>query len=831
MNIAPGFIANTARSSAEHGLTDHPISLMEDTVSGDTEIATPVILTSHNPSPIPLKGTKNNIMFGATPIPHPFSMSTENNSLHHFQTDGNSIYTHTNSAFIHAALGPISNSDSPSYSSSTVPSSTTAAFMAMHGHNTSLYESPRRNSVPTLTADQAEHKRKISSEEKTLQRQASWSSFSSSSTAMSSFQNASLSGLHQLDATNVDPTMMHYYRTQFSQHHPLQQSHSLNQAMPSSNNSSACPSPMPESFMPGSVLNNISSSPLDDVLPSSETGGIKVKRNNSVCSTTSMSSTSSSSNNKHPCKSPNCGWSFKRYEHLKRHLLVHSKERSFVCDFSGCDKSFSRSDNFSAHLRTHSKKGSDHRRRNSRAQESNCNHDAAVKQEILDHEQGSSLNTLEHQNSESGFGHSSTGYASGSMSQEPSESGQESSPARSPGSTRAGISSSVKEEDRFGMIGHSGYAFGNNALYSMDPLDSLNSMVPRFNTIQLNLKSVAPNDIHKPSFEDDSHSHVLLSAGNPNGESPHPSPMPHYEQFTFPSSISTHFMPILQGRFSIDHTGLQQQQLQQSHMHDTSSQNPYASLPSTETSGSSASSLHHHLYHSDQDLRGFQFTNAVHGIGSQLQYPSTPMNEDEPMHPLHSNQSFHPHVHLDFYDTKIANPQMLHHPFSSLQPPSSSALPPHPLMSTSAFSAPGLNEPLYSSSSTTSSTHSNLLGSRGKESFLKGFPCSNEITAPSYSPLNLDFHYPRSFEAVPDHNTIEPIELSAFSLMHAEANRANSVPAETRAETIDAAIQYYPKVIVIVDDPSALRSDDINADISVTASTPTALCDDESAVD
>ncbi|KAI8604199.1 hypothetical protein EDD21DRAFT_288330, partial [Dissophora ornata] len=116
--------------------------------------------------------------------------------------------------------------------------------------------------------------------------------------------------------------------------------------------------------------------------------------------------------NKHPCKSPNCGWSFKRYEHLKRHLLVHSKERSFVCDFSGCDKSFSRSDNFSAHLRTHSKKGSDHRRRNSH-----------------------------------------------------------------------------------------------------------------------------------------------------------------------------------------------------------------------------------------QDLRGFQFTNAVHGIGSQLQYPSTPMNEDEPMHPLHSNQSFHPHHH------------------------------------------------------------------------------------------------------------------------------------------------------------------------------------------
>ncbi|KAG0057328.1 hypothetical protein BGZ83_011571 [Gryganskiella cystojenkinii] len=62
--------------------------------------------------------------------------------------------------------------------------------------------------------------------------------------------------------------------------------------------------------------------------------------------------------NKHPCQFPTCGWSFKRFEHLKRHMLVHTKERSFVCDYQGCEKSFSRSDNFSAHLRTHSKKSS-----------------------------------------------------------------------------------------------------------------------------------------------------------------------------------------------------------------------------------------------------------------------------------------------------------------------------------------------------------------------------------------------------------------------------------------------------------------------------------------
>ncbi|KAF9974447.1 hypothetical protein BGZ73_002132 [Actinomortierella ambigua] len=66
--------------------------------------------------------------------------------------------------------------------------------------------------------------------------------------------------------------------------------------------------------------------------------------------------------NKHPCKFPNCGWSFKRFEHLKRHMLVHTKERPFVCDFQGCEKSFSRSDNFSAHLRTHTKKTQQMRR-------------------------------------------------------------------------------------------------------------------------------------------------------------------------------------------------------------------------------------------------------------------------------------------------------------------------------------------------------------------------------------------------------------------------------------------------------------------------------------
>ncbi|KAG0354712.1 hypothetical protein BG005_006276 [Podila minutissima] len=78
-------------------------------------------------------------------------------------------------------------------------------------------------------------------------------------------------------------------------------------------------------------------------------------RNNSISSNESSGSSSSQAQ-KHPCKFPLCGWSFKRFEHLKRHMLVHTKERPFVCEFQGCEKSFSRSDNFSAHLRTHTKK-------------------------------------------------------------------------------------------------------------------------------------------------------------------------------------------------------------------------------------------------------------------------------------------------------------------------------------------------------------------------------------------------------------------------------------------------------------------------------------------
>ncbi|GES78486.1 zinc finger C2H2 protein ECU08_0560-like [Rhizophagus clarus] len=85
----------------------------------------------------------------------------------------------------------------------------------------------------------------------------------------------------------------------------------------------------------------------------------------SICSTSNVNpttasqrnsnSTSSSAKNRHACDWPGCTWSFKRLEHLKRHMITHTGERKYTCSYPGCGKRFGRSDNFAAHYRTHNK--------------------------------------------------------------------------------------------------------------------------------------------------------------------------------------------------------------------------------------------------------------------------------------------------------------------------------------------------------------------------------------------------------------------------------------------------------------------------------------------
>ncbi|KAI9479377.1 hypothetical protein BX667DRAFT_496025 [Coemansia mojavensis] len=57
------------------------------------------------------------------------------------------------------------------------------------------------------------------------------------------------------------------------------------------------------------------------------------------------------------CGKRNCNAVFKRPEHLKRHILVHTQERPFHCKAQGCGKRFSRRDNYITHTKKHSREG------------------------------------------------------------------------------------------------------------------------------------------------------------------------------------------------------------------------------------------------------------------------------------------------------------------------------------------------------------------------------------------------------------------------------------------------------------------------------------------
>ncbi|RIA97948.1 hypothetical protein C1645_871045 [Glomus cerebriforme] len=76
---------------------------------------------------------------------------------------------------------------------------------------------------------------------------------------------------------------------------------------------------------------------------------------NSTASQLNSNLTSSPVKNRHVCDWPGCTWSFKRLEHLKRHMITHTGERKYTCGYPGCGKRFGRSDNFAAHYRTHNR--------------------------------------------------------------------------------------------------------------------------------------------------------------------------------------------------------------------------------------------------------------------------------------------------------------------------------------------------------------------------------------------------------------------------------------------------------------------------------------------
>ncbi|KAF9575278.1 hypothetical protein EC968_003630 [Mortierella alpina] len=313
-------------------------------------------------------------------------------------------------------------------------------------------------------------------------------------------------------------------------------------------------------------------------------------RNNSVSSNASHSSSSSQQQaNKHPCKFPTCGWSFKRFEHLKRHMLVHTKERPFVCDFHGCDKTFSRSDNFSAHLRTHTKK-SMHMRRfdrqfamiepikttfgsgNGGGGGGGCGGSALSTGDVP---RSAVLGDRDYAHAHHGgeyapHRHSIAGYPSFSESQ---------SPLQAPGGYPHGVPSTSHDTNNGGRSAWNSYKCPSEgqpdhssidhhhhhrqSISGMHPLDSptsdsLGNIVPKFDTIKLDLKGVSgtgngPEGPDPRSVQHGNHSHYSTderynnSQGYPQhhrysapeidppvkamNHSPAPSSLPsHYEQ-------------------------------------------------------------------------------------------------------------------------------------------------------------------------------------------------------------------------------------------------------------------------------------------------------------
>ncbi|CAO3577851.1 unnamed protein product [Absidia cylindrospora] len=158
-------------------------------------------------------------------------------------------------------------------------------------------------------------------------------------------------------STDLSPNHhQNHHRQQYQrQHHPLHQSHLGNNNAQNNDYNFLNDAPMDPFSMVGaenddhhSIMQKTNINSDGITTPGSQ---LKPRRPSRF-----ISQPGPNTQHKHVCKYSFCGWSFKRYEHLKRHMMVHTGERPHLCPFQGCGKSFSRSDNFHAHYRTHTKK-------------------------------------------------------------------------------------------------------------------------------------------------------------------------------------------------------------------------------------------------------------------------------------------------------------------------------------------------------------------------------------------------------------------------------------------------------------------------------------------